>query len=100
MESLDINFRERFYKKHGEKIFKDIVKQIKREYNGNCDINYIDIIFTVAFISYFGVTDTGKIRLLGGISRDIDIKSIQKIHKKSIRVIQNYIEDSNKKHRD
>lgn len=95
MESLDINFRERFYKKHGEKIFKDIVKQIKREYNGNCDINYIDIIFTVAFISYFGVTDTGKIRLLGGISKNIDIKSIQKIHKKSISIIQNYIENSN-----
>ena len=54
----------------------------------------------VAFISYFGVTDTSKIRLLGGISKDIDIKSIQKIHNKSIRVIQNYIEDSNKKHKD
>ena len=100
MESLDINFRERFYKKHGEKIFKDIVKQIKREHNGNCDINYIDIIFTVAFISYFGVTDTSKIRLLAGISKDMDIKSIQKVHKRSISVIQKYIEDSNKKHKD
>lgn len=96
MESLDVNFRERFYKKHGEKIFKDIVKQIKGEYNGNCDINYIDTIFTVAFISYFGVTDTIKIRLLGGISKDIDIKSIKKIHKKSISIIQNYIENTNK----
>lgn len=96
MESLDINFRERFYKKHGEKIFKDIVKQIKREYNGNCDINYIDIIFTVAFISYFGVTDTNKIHLLGGISKEIDIKNIQVIHKKSISIIQNYIENTNK----
>lgn len=96
MESLDINFRERFYRKHGEKVFKDIVKQIEGEYNGNCDINYIDTIFTVAFISYFGVTDTIKIRLLGGISKDIDIKSIQKIHKKSISIIQNYIENTNK----
>ena len=95
MEGLDINFRERFYKKHGEKIFKDIVKQIEGEYNSNCDINYIDTIFTVAFISYFGVTDTIKIRLLGGISKDVDIKSIQKIHKKSISIIQNYIENSN-----
>ena len=97
MEGLDINFRERFYKKHGEKIFKDIVKQIEGEYNGNCDINYIDTIFTVAFISYFGVTDTIKIRLLGGISKDIDIKSIQKIHKKSISILQNYIENTNNK---
>lgn len=100
MEGLDINFRERFYKKHGEKIFKDIVKQIEGEYNGNCDINYIDTIFTVAFISYFGVTDTSKIRLLAGISKDMDIKSIQKVHKRSISVIQKYIEDSNKKHKD
>lgn len=97
MESLDINFRERFFKKHGEKVFKDIVKQIKGEYNGNCDINYIDTIFTVAFISYFGVTNTSKIRLLGGISKNIDIKNIQKIHKKSISKIQDYIENTNNK---
>lgn len=96
MESLDINFRERFLKKHGEKIFKDIVKQITGEYSGNCDINYIDIIFTLAFISYFGLTDTSKIRLLGGISKDIDIKRIIIIHKKSISIIQNYIEYTNK----
>ena len=95
MESLGINFKELFLKKHGEQVFKDIVKQIKVEYNGDCDISYIDIVFTVAFISYFGVTDTSKIRLLGGISKDIDIKSIQKIHNKSIRIIQKYIENSN-----
>lgn len=96
MESLGINFKELFVKKHGKQVFKDIVKQIKVEYNGNCDISYIDTIFTVAFISYFGVTDISKIRLLGGISKDIDIKDIQKVHKKSISVIQNSIENSNK----
>ena len=64
MESLGINFKELFIKKHGEQVFKDIVKQIKVEYNGDCDISYIDIVFTVAFISYFGVTDTNKIHLL------------------------------------
>ena len=100
MESLGINFKELFLKKHGEQVFKDIVKQIKVEYNGDCDISYIDIVFTVAFISYFGVTDTSKIRLLAGISKDMDIKSIQKVHKRSISVIQKYIEDSNKKHKD
>ena len=96
MESLGINFKELFLKKHGEQVFKDIVKQIKVEYNGDCDISYIDIVFTVAFISYFGVTDTSKIRLLGGISKEIDIKNIQVIHKKSISIIQNYIENTNK----
>lgn len=97
MESLGINFKELFVKKHGEQVFKNIVKQIKVEHNGDCDISYIDTVFTVAFISYFGVADTSKIRLLGGISKDVDIKSIQKIHKKSISIIQNYIENTNNK---
>ncbi len=97
MESLGINFKELFVKKHGEKVFKNIVKQIKVEYDGNCDISYINTVFTVAFISYFGVTDTSKMRLLGGISKNIDIKSIQKVHNKSINIIQNYIENTNKK---
>ena len=96
MESLGINFRETFLKKHGGQIFKDICNQIRGEYNGNCDTNYIDMVFAVAFVSYFGVTDTSKIRLLGGISKDIDIKNIQKIHNKSINIIQNYIENTNK----
>lgn len=97
MESLGINFRENFLKKHGEQIFQDICNQIRVEYNGNCDASYIDTVFTVAFISYFGVTDISKMRLLGGISKDIDIKNIQKIHRKSISQIQKYIKNTNNK---
>ena len=96
MGNISINFRERFFKKHGEQVFQNICNQIRVEYNGNCDISYIDTVFTVAFISYFGVTDISKMRLLGGISKDIDIKNIQVIHKKSISIIQNYIENTNK----
>ena len=96
MGNISINFRELFFKKHGEQVFQNICNQIRVEYNGNCDISYIDTVFTVAFISYFGVTDISKMRLLGGISKDIDIKNIQKIHKKSISQIQNYIENTNK----
>ena len=96
MESLGLDFSKLFLKKHGEQVFQDICNQIRGEYNGNCDTNYIDTVFTVAFISYFGVTDISKIYLLGGISKDIDIKNIQVIHKKSISIIQNYIENTNK----
>ena len=97
MESLGLDFSKLFLKKHGKQVFQDICNQIKVEYNDNCDTSYIDTVFTVAFISYFGVTDISKIHLLGGISKDIDIKSVQKIHKKSISQIQNYIENTNNK---
>ena len=97
MESLGLDFSKLFFKKHGKQVFQDICNQIRGEYNGDCDTNYIDTVFTVAFISYFGVTDISKMRLLGSISKDIDIKNIQKIHKKSISQIQNYIENINKK---
>ena len=96
MESLGLDFSKLFFKKHGKQVFQDICNQIRGEYNGDCDTNYIDTVFTVAFISYFGVTDTSKMRLLGGISKNIDIKSIQKVHNKSINIIQNYIENTNK----
>ena len=97
MESLGLDFSKLFFKKHGKQVFQDICNQIRGEYNGDCDTNYIDTVFTVAFISYFGVTDISKIYLLGGISKDIDIKNIQVIHKKSISIIQNYIENTNNK---
>ena len=97
MESLGLDFSKLFLKKHGKQVFQDICNQIRGEYNGDCDTNYIDTVFTVAFISYFGVTDISRMRLLGGISKDIDIKSIQKIHKKSISQIQKYIENTNNK---
>ena len=97
MKGLDINFRELFVKKHGNKVFQDIVNQIKEEYNYKCDTSYIDIVFTVAFISHLGITDTSKIRLLGNISKKFDIVHIQTIHKKAISLIQNYIENTNTK---
>ena len=91
MESLGLDFSKLFFKKHGKQVFQDICNQIRGEYNGNCDTSYIDTVFTVAFISYFGVTDISKIRLLGGISKDVDIKNIQNIHKTSINRIQQFI---------
>lgn len=97
MKGLDINFSELFYKKHGEKVFQDITNQIKSEYNDKCDANYIDNVFMIAFVTYLGVNDISKIRLLGSISKDINIKNIQNIHRKSISLIQNYIENTNNK---
>ena len=97
MEDLGIEFSKIFLEKHGNQAFQNITNQIKSESGNNCDSSYINAIFTIAFLTYIGVFDKKRICILGGISKDIDIKSIQSIHKKSIFLIQNYIENSNNK---
>lgn len=86
MEDLGIKFSKIFLKKHGKQFFQDITNQIKLECNNNCDANYIDMIFTIAFLTYIGVFDNKRICILGGISVDknIDIEKMKEIHRKSI----------------
>lgn len=99
MQSLGIEFSKIFHEKHGEKIFQNIVDQIKKERIDNFSQDYIDIIFTIAFLTYFGVFDTKTIYSLGGISKNanIDINEVQKIHKNSISLIKKYIQETNEK---
>ena len=99
MEGLGIDFSEIFLRKHGNKVFQDICNQIKKEYKSNCDIQYIRVVFAIAFLTYIGLDDINKIHLLGNIPKNIDIKDIQNIHKDSISQIQNYINDTNKNNR-
>ena len=96
MEGLSIDFSEIFLRKHGKKVFLNISNQIKKEYKGNCDTQYIKNVFAIAFLTYIGVDDINKIYLLGDIPKNIDIKNIQDIHKKSILQIQNYINKHNR----
>lgn len=95
MEGLSIDFSEIFLRKHGKKVFLNISNQIKEEYKGNCDTQYIKNVFAIAFLTYIGVDDINKIHLLGNIPKTIDIKDIQKIHKDSISQIQKYIKIAN-----
>ena len=99
MNALDINFSKLFYEKHGKDIFENITKDIKSEYNSNCDKTYIDIIFSVAFLTYFGITDNRRLALMLGASKDksTDIENIRRMHKKSIFKIQKYIKSNNNK---
>ena len=99
MEGLGIDFSEIFLSKDGEMVFKNITNQIEIENKSSCDKKYVDIVFAVAFLTYIGLDDTNKIYLLGDIPKNIDIESIQKIHKKSISKIQEYIKDTNKNNR-
>ncbi len=98
MENLGIEFSKMFCEKHGKKVFQEIVKQIEQEYNGKCDTNYIDAVFSISFITYLGITDINKIHLLCDISKDTDIKNLLKLHRKAILKIQKYIKiQTNKK---
>ena len=99
MEGLGIDFSEIFLRKHGDKIFQDISNKIKEESKNNCEIQYIRVVFAIAFLTYIAVDDINKIHLLGNIPKSIDIRDMQKIHKDSISQIQNYINDANKNNR-
>lgn len=97
MKGLSIDFCEIFLRKHGNKVFQDICNQIKKEDKSNCDTQYIKIVFAIAFLTYIGLDDINKIHLLGNIPKNIDINNIKNIHKESIRIIQNYIVNTNNK---
>ena len=97
MKGLEIKFSEIFYKKHGNKIFQDIINEIKLETKENVNSNYIDIVFMIAFFTYFGVTDINKICLLGNLDKNKcnDVKNIKELHKNSIFTIQRHIQNAN-----
>lgn len=97
LNNLGIEFSRIFKKKHGKEIFQEIVDQINSECNSNYNKNYIDIVFSVAFITYFGIKDNKRIALMLGILQDnnIDIAIIRDIHKQSISKIQKYIQATN-----
>uniref|UniRef100_UPI003FEFB428 hypothetical protein n=1 Tax=Candidatus Merdicola sp. TaxID=3085652 RepID=UPI003FEFB428 len=95
MEDLGIEFSKIFLKKHGNRAFKNITNQIKSECGNNCNSNYINAIFTIAFLTYIGVFDKKRICILGGISKDENIEDLKKIHKNSIFQIQKYIQATN-----
>ena len=57
MDFFDMNFSTLFLDKHGKEIFEKISKQITQEKIDICDNNYIEIVFKIAFLDFFGLTD-------------------------------------------
>lgn len=87
----EVNFSKLFLDKHGKKIFDEITSIIEKEKARDCDDNYIEIVFKVAFTSYFGLDNQALNRMLEDIKCNIDIKDIKNNHKISIKTIQEYI---------
>lgn len=92
---LDIEFSKLFKDKHGIKIFEEITTEIEKEKTSNCDNNYIEAIFRVAFLGYFGLDKTALNNMLKDIECKEDISHINKIHKNSITTIRDYITKTN-----
>lgn len=97
MYNLEIKFSEIFHRKHGNSVFQDIIRNIKNEIEGKCNKDYIDIIFTIAFLTYFGVDDKKISYFLEDVSssKSINISKIKSVHKSSISQIQKYIRNAN-----
>lgn len=90
-----IKFSKLFEDKHGQKIFDEINVTIKKEKTEECNSDYIEAIFKVAFMEYFGLDNDGLNKMLEDINCNTDIKIIKKTHKDSIKIIQEYIRKAN-----
>ena len=88
----DIDFSKLFADKHGPKVYDEIVSAIKNEKVGECNSNYINTIFKVAFMGCFGLDNKDLDKMLKDIDSNYSIENINNIHKKSIRTIKEYIE--------
>lgn len=93
---LDIEFSKLFKDKHGDKIFDDINSKIKKERVEECDGKYIEAIYRVAFLGYFGLDNDALNNMLKDIECKDDITKINKIHKESIEIIRKYIIEANR----
>lgn len=93
---LDIEFSKLFKDKHGEKIYDEIISKIKQERVEECDSNYIEAIFRVAFLGYFGIKNDALNNMLKDINCKNNITKLNKIHKESIKIIRKYIIEANR----
>lgn len=95
MDFFDMNFSTLFLEKHGKLAFEDIERQIKQENSVCYDNNYIEVIFKIAFLGFFGLTPSETKKMIEDImpGQQVDIEKLNFTHKKSIFKIQRYLRD-------
>lgn len=100
MDFFEMNFSDLFNKKHGNDVYNKICKIIKQECPNNYNENYVELIFRIALLSYWGLNNSSinkmisTVYLVKQIEKNINIKNIKKVHKTSIEYIIKYLEDS------
>lgn len=68
MNFFNMNFGTLFSEKHGKKKFNKIYKQIIKEKN-NTDNNYIESLFKVAYLDFFGLDNDSINKMIKDIMR-------------------------------
>jgi hypothetical protein len=93
---FSLDFSELFLKKHGKNIYDNICNKIVNEINGNCNSQYISIVFKIAFLYFFGLNQKGIQKLINDYypKQNIDIQEILLKHNNSILEINKYLQDT------
>lgn len=94
MDFLNMNFNELFMKKHGKKVFNQIKKQMIQECSKKVSKEYIEIVFKIAYLSFWGLSNSIIKQIIKDVfpNQQINVQEIQNIHKKSIYYIQKYLQ--------
>lgn len=69
MDFFDMNFSTLFLEKHGKEKFDKIVKQIIQENSNEHDNNYIEILFKIAYLEFFGLDNFAIDKMIKDIMR-------------------------------
>lgn len=93
MDFFDMNFSKLFLERHGKLVYDKIEKQIIQENSTRYNDDYIEIIFKIAFLDFFGLNLNETKKMIEDIMPDqqVNIEEISSIHKASITKIQEYL---------
>lgn len=91
-----MNFSTLFSEKHGKQEFENISEQILTENPLTDNNNYIEIVFKVAFLDFFGLDDSTIEKMIKEIMKcqQVSIALIKERHKKTINEIQSYLQSA------
>ena len=89
-----MDFSKLFLDKHGKVIFEEVTNKINEEKTEECNLEYISIVFKIAFLDFFGLDKTSIQKLINSIYNDktINIENILSLHMVSVETIKKYLQ--------
>ena len=101
MDFFDMNFSKLFLEKHGKSNFDNIKKQIIQENSTDYNDSYIEVIFKIAFLGFFGLAPNEIKKMIEDIipGQQTNIENLSSTHKESISKIQQYLRNATKNYK-